>query len=196
MYQKYFKRLLDIFICLCLFPTLIIIYILVAITIKLDDKGPVIYKSKRIGKNFKIFIMYKFRSMKVNVPFIINADGSIFNSKTDERVTRVGRVLRETSIDELPQIINVLKGDMSLIGPRPGDVESINTYAEDEKDKVLVRPGITGYTQAYYRNSINVREKRLLDAWYVHNVSFKLDFKILLKTFVTVVKREGLYTNE
>src|SRR5699024_3695844 len=90
---------------------------------------------------------------------------------------------------------NVLKGDMSIIGPRAGDVESKDTYAKDEKDKLLIRPGITGYTQAYYRNNLGVREKRLYDAWYAHNVSFSLDIKIFFKTVQTVLKRENIYTN-
>ena len=117
------------------------------------------------------------------------------NSDTDQRVTRVGHFLRETSLDEIPQVFNVLKGDMSIIGPRAGDVESKDTYAKDEKDKLLIRPGITGYTQAYYRNNLGVREKRLYDAWYAHNVSFFLDIKIFLKTVRTVLKRENIYTN-
>ena len=131
--------------------------------------------------------MLKFRSMRVNAPDLRNDDGSTFNSDKDPRVTKVGHFLRETSIDELPQIFNILKGDMSIIGPRPGDVESKDTYSEDEKDKLLIRPGITGYT--------GVREKRLYDAWYAHNVSLFLDIKIFFKTISTVVKRENIYTN-
>lgn len=110
-------------------------------------------------------------------------------------MTKIGRILRETSIDEIPQVFNVLKGDMSIIGPRAGDVESKDTYGSDEKDKLLIRPGITGYTQAYYRNNLGVREKRLYDAWYAHNVSALLDVKIFFKTILTVLKRENLYTN-
>ena len=137
----------------------------------------------------------KFRSMKVDSPDLRNSDGSTFNSETDNRVTRVGRFLRETSLDELPQCFNVLIGNMSLIGPRAGDVESKGTYEEDEKDKLLVRPGISGYTQAYFRNHIGVREKRLYDAWYSHSVSLWLDIKIIFKTIATVLKRDNVYTN-
>lgn len=133
--------------------------------------------------------------MKVNSPNILNEDGSTFNAADDERVTRVGKFMRETSIDELPQIFNVFKGEMSLIGPRPGDVESIDTYEEDEKGKMLVVPGISGYTQAYYRNNLTVREKRLKDAWYAKNISFILDTKIFFKTIRTVLKKENIYTN-
>ena len=101
----------------------------------------------------------------------------MYNSVHDERVTKVGKLLRETSLDEIPQLFNIIKGEMSIIGPRAGDVESKDTYADDEKDKLLVRPGVSGYSQAYYRNSIGVREKRLFDAAYAHNVSFILDGK-------------------
>lgn len=194
IYSK-IKRFLDIGISLVMLPILLILIIIVGILIKLDDHGSIFYKSKRIGKNFKIFDMYKFRSMKEGAPNILNEDGSTYNSKDDERVTKVGKFLRETSLDEVPQLLNVLKGDMSLIGPRPGDVESIDTYKPDEKDKMLVCPGITGYTQAYYRNNLSVREKRLKDAWYAKNLSFALDIKIFFKTIKTVLKKENLYTN-
>ena len=139
--------------------------------------------------------MLKFRSMKVNAPDLRNDDGSTYNSATDNRITRVGHLIRETSLDELPQCWNVLIGQMSLIGPRAGDVESKDTYETDEKDKMLVRPGISGYAQAYFRNNLGVREKRLYDAWYAHNVSFWLDVKIFFKTIVTVLKQENVYTN-
>lgn len=195
IYQLVFKRLFDIMVCLIAIPFLLIILIPVAIAIKIEDHGPVFYRSGRLGVGFKEFGMLKFRSMKVNAPDLRNDDGSTFNSDKDQRVTKVGHFLRETSIDEIPQIFNILKGDMSIIGPRPGDVESKDTYAEDEKDKLLIRPGITGYTQAYYRNNLGVREKRLYDAWYAHNVSLLLDVKIFFKTISTVLKRENIYTN-
>lgn len=194
-YQNTIKRCIDILISVAILPFIIVITLPVAIAIKLEDGGPVFYKSRRLGKGFKEFDMLKFRSMKVNAPDIRNNDGSTYNSQEDNRVTRIGRFIRETSLDELPQCINVLCGDMSLIGPRAGDVESKDTYEADEKDKLLVRPGISGYTQAYYRNNIGVRDKRLYDAWYAHNVSFLLDIKIILKTIVTVLKRENVYTN-
>ena len=194
-YQLFFKRVIDIVLCLIVTIPLLLITIPIAIAIKIEDGGPVFYKSRRLGKGFKEFNMLKFRSMKVNAPDLRNDDGSTFNSKSDDRVTRIGRFLRETSLDELPQIFNVLFGHMSLIGPRAGDVESKDTYEEDEKDKLLIRPGVSGYTQAYYRNNLGVREKRLYDAWYAHNVSLWLDIKILFKTVGTVLKRENVYTN-
>lgn len=194
-YQLVVKRAIDIIACLVAMPFVMLILIPVAIAIKIEDHGPLFYSSKRIGKGFKEFGMLKFRSMKVNAPDLRNDDGSTYNSKSDPRVTKIGHFLRETSLDEIPQVFNVLAGQMSIIGPRAGDVESKDTYEEDEKDKLLIRPGITGYTQAYYRNGLGVREKRLYDAWYAHSVSFLLDVKIFFKTILTVLKRENIYTN-
>ncbi len=196
MYQCVVKRIIDILVCILIFPLILLVGLPIAVAIKLEDGGPVFYRSRRIGKEFREFDMLKFRSMKMNVPDWRNSDGSTYNSRTDQRVTRIGRLIRETSMDELPQCINVLRGEMSLIGPRAGDVESKDTYEEDERDKLLVRPGIGGYTQAYYRNHIGVREKRLYDAWYAHNVSLGLDVKIFFRTAVAVLKRENIYTNE
>ena len=194
-YQVVLKRIIDIVLCIIILPIILLITIPIAIAIKIEDGGPVFYKSRRLGKDFKEFNMLKFRSMTVNAPDLRNEDGSTFNSQNDSRVTRIGRFIRETSLDELPQCLNVLVGHMSILGPRAGDVESKNTYEEDEKDKLLIRPGISGYTQAYYRNNLGVREKRLYDAWYAHNVSIWLDIKILFKTAATVLKRENVYTN-
>lgn len=195
IYQIVLKRFIDILLCIVILPFVLLITIPIAIGIKIEDGGSVFYKSRRLGRGFKEFDMLKFRSMKIDAPDLRNGDGSTYNSQSDNRVTRIGRFLRETSIDELPQCFNVLFGHMSLIGPRAGDVESKDTYEKDEKDKMLVRPGISGYTQAYYRNNLGVREKRLYDAWYAHNVSFWLDIKIFCKTVVTVLKRENVYTN-
>lgn len=196
IYVKFVKRGLDLLLTLLTVPFFLILLILVGIAIKKEDAGPIFYKSRRIGKNFKVFTMYKFRSMRVNAPNRYNPDGSTYNSKKDERLTKVGKILRETSIDETPQIINVIKGDMSIIGPRPGDYESIGTYEEDEVGKMKVLPGITGYSQAFYRNTISVREKRLKDVWYSEHVSFGLDVTIFIKTIFTVLKREKIYSDE
>ena len=129
------------------------------------------------------------------LPYYLIEDGNTYNAKDDFRVTKIGKFLRETSIDETPQILNVLKGDMSIVGPRASLAIELDTYMDDEMDKMKVRPGITGYTQAYYRNGLSSREKRLKDAWYANNVSFWLDLKIFFKTILTVLKREGLYSN-
>lgn len=195
MYKSLIKPICDWIIAVLAFPFFCILWIIVAIAIKLEDGGPVFYMAERIGKNSKKLMMYKFRSMKVNAENILNADGSTFNSKDDPRVTKVGKFLRETSLDETAQLLNMLKGEMSLIGPRASGWDALETYQSDEIDKMKVCPGITGYTQAYFRNSISVREKRLKDAWYANNVSLWLDIKIFFKTIQTVLKHDNVYTN-
>lgn len=195
MYVHFFKPACDWLIALMAFPFFCIIWLCVAIAIKLEDGGPVFYMAERIGKNSKKLMMYKFRSMKVNAPNILNPDGSTYNAKDDPRVTKVGRFLRETSLDETAQILNMLKGEMSLIGPRASGWSALDDYKSDEVHKMNVRPGLSGYTQAYYRNSIGVREKRLKDAWYADNISFWLDVKIFFKTIQTVLKHDNVYTN-
>lgn len=195
LYVILVKRFFDILISLCALPFLLLFIAIIGIAIKIEDGGPVFYMAERIGKDSKKLKMFKFRSMKVNAPNLTNPDGSTYNSKNDPRVTKVGRFLRETSLDETAQLLNVLKGDMSLIGPRASGWGALDSYQPDEIDKMKVRPGITGYTQAYYRNSIGVREKRLYDAWYANNVSFWLDIKIFFKTIVVVLKHENVYTN-
>ena len=195
IYQHYIKRFIDVILSLVVLPIALLLMIPIAVAVKVTDGGPILYKSKRLGIGFREFDMLKFRSMKINAPDIRNADGSTFNSVHDERVTKIGKLLRETSLDEIPQLFNIIKGEMSIIGPRAGDVESKDTNADDEKDKLLVRPGVSGYSQAYYRNSIGVREKRLFDAAYAHNVSFILDLKILVHTAITVIRRKDIYTN-
>lgn len=195
-YVKFVKRIADIIIGIAALPFLVLIIAFVGIAIKIDDGGPVFYKAKRIGKNSVIFDMYKFRSMIVDAPNLTNKDGSTYNAPDDERVTRVGKFIRKTSIDELPQFLNVLIGNMTFIGPRASGAGALGTYQPDEEGKMLVKPGITGYTQAYHRNGLSVREKRLKDAWYAENVTFGLDVKIFFKTIVTVLKRDKVYTNE
>ena len=196
MYKKYLKRFFDIIISVILLIPLSIVFIFVSLAIFIEDGTPIIYAGERLGKNSKVFKMYKFRSMYVNAADIRNNDGSTYNSKNDPRVTKVGHIIRELSIDELPQIINVLKGDMSIIGPRASVGNSLSDYRADELAKLSVKPGITGYSQAYYRNSLSQHEKRLKDAWYANHLSFFLDVKIFFKTIETVLLRKGLYTNE
>lgn len=193
---KFIKRTFDLICSLIAFPIFCILYVIVGIAIKIEDRGPVFYMAERIGKDGTLLRMYKFRSMKVNSPNIVNPDGSTYNSPTDARLTKVGKFIRETSIDEIPQIINVIKGEMSLIGPRASEYDALPGYKEDELDKLKVLPGITGYTQAFFRNGLTTREKRLKDAWYANNASLCLDTKIFFKTIQTVLKRENVYTNQ
>ena len=170
----------------------VLVFIPVFILIKLDDGGPVFYPSKRIGKNGKSFKMMKFRSMRVNAPDLRMEDGSTYNAKDDPRVTRVGRFLRESSLDEIPQLLNVLQGSMSLIGPRP-DIHIHEKYADEVRYNLQVRPGITGYSQAFYRSETTWLEKIRNDRYYVDHLSLGLDLKILIRTFILVIKREKTY---
>lgn len=196
MYKKFFKRWLDFVFSLMAMPFIGIITLIVGPLIYLEDKGSIFYLAKRRGIHGTIFNMYKFRSMKMNAPDIRNKDNSTYNSPDDPRITKIGKVLRNTSIDELPQLINVLKGDMSLIGPRPITIDRpLSDYDEKRKIRLTVRPGITGYAQAYFRNNISQEDKLQKDAEYAQNVTFLGDLKILCKTIETVLMRKNIYTN-
>ena len=195
MYQI-IKRFFDILFSLMIVPIVAVLYVFVGIAIKMEDGGPVIYKAQRIGLHGKIYNMYKFRSMKVNAPDIRLADGSTYNGKDDPRVTRIGRIIRETSIDELPQIFNILLGQMSFIGPRPDPPDWMERYPEESLRFLNVKPGITGYSQAYYRNSADSMDKIWNDVFYADNVSLMLDIKILFKTIAVVLKRENIYRED
>lgn len=195
IYKKYGKRCCDIILSIVGLPFFAIVFIPTAIAIKAEDRGPVFYNALRLGKDGKTFKMYKFRSMKVNAPDIRLEDGSTYNGEDDSRVTKVGRFIRKTSIDETPQLLNVLKGDMSFIGPRPDLLDAIKIYNEKEKEKLSVRPGITGYNQAYYRNSVNAKNKFKNDLKYIENLSLKVDFKILFGTFRSVLKKDNIFIN-
>lgn len=192
MYVHFFKRLIDILIGLCALPFVVLVILVFGPIIYLSDKGSIFYKAKRIGQYGKPFPMYKFRSMKENAPDIRLKDGSTYNGDDDPRVTKLGRFLRKTSLDEIPQILNVLKGDMSWIGPRPDPLDWLDKYNEEERVFLNVRPGITGYNQAYYRNSANAQEKINNDVYYAKNISFALDVKIIFKTIKTVLFRENV----
>ncbi len=196
MYQNVFKRIFDLVLSIIGLPFFVIIFIIVAPFIYFEDRGPVFYSGERIGRNGKIFKMHKFRSMKVNAPDIRLADGSTYNGKDDPRVTKVGRFLRETSLDEAPQILNILKGEMSFVGPRPDPPDWIDKYPEEYRVFLMARPGITGYSQAYYRNSDESTDKMKHDAYYAEHISFVFDARIVLKTVKTVLKRENLYREE
>ena len=194
MYKHFFKRFLDILVALIALPFVLLAIIIFAPIIYITDPGPIFYNAERRGKGGKTFKMFKLRSMYVNAPDIRNADGSTFNSDNDPRVTKVGRFMRKTSLDEVPQLLNVLIGDMSLVGPRPTlavtPYEELTGYA---KERFASRPGITGYAQAYYRNAIGQQEKFKYDCYYNENMSFLLDIKILFKTVQSVLVHENIY---
>lgn len=196
MYKNFFKRVIDLVIALCALPFVILIIIIVAPIIYFDDRGPIFYAGKRIGLHGKPFGMLKFRSMKVNAPDIRLEDGSTYNGDDDPRVTKVGRFLRKTSLDEIPQFLNVLVGQMSVIGIRPDPLDWLEKYNEHERIILTVKPGITGYNQAYFRNSADGETKLRNDVYYAEHISFWLDVKIFLKTIKTVLFRENINVDE
>ena len=198
MLYSFFKRLFDIVLSLLAMPFVLLIVLIFSPIIYFTDRGPVFYNAPRLGRNGRIFKMYKLRSMKMNSPNILNADGSTYNGEDDPRVTKVGRFIRKTSIDEFPQFLNVLKGDMSIVGPRAhltNDYRGYEFLDEKRKKRLDVRPGITGYSQAYFRNSATSDQKIEHDVYYAENVSVWLDIKILFKTVFSVLKRENIYVN-
>ena len=193
MYKKYIKRCFDFCIALIATPFVLLIIVILAPLIYFDDKGPVFYNANRRGLHGETFKMLKLRSMYVNSPDLRNDDGSTFNGDNDPRVTKIGRFMRKTSIDELPQILNVLKGDMSFVGPRPTlATKSFDEIELERRKRYEVRPGVTGYAQAYFRNSISQEDKFKYDKYYVEHVSLLFDLKILIKTFTSVLKRENI----
>lgn len=199
MYVHFFKRLIDILIGLCALPFVVLVVTIFAPIIFLTDKGPVFYNATRAGKDYKPFKMFKLRSMYVNSPDLKNPDGSTFNSDNDPRVTPVGKFMRKTSLDEIPQFLNVLIGDMSFMGPRPKLytlAKSLETMNQDHRDSYKIKPGITGYAQAYFRNSITNEEKFHWDAYYANNISFIMDLKIVFKTIKSVLFRENINTEQ
>lgn len=196
LYRKYVKRILDILLSLLLLPLLFLCLIIVGPMIWLSDKGPIFYNSLRLGYHGKVFSMYKLRTMHQNAPDLRLKDGSTYNSDDDPRLTKIGGFLRKTSIDEIPQIINVLKGDMSFIGPRPDLPEHIHVYIDDENQKLNVRPGISGYNQAFYRNSVEWKGRLRNDVYYTQHLSFTLDCKVLIRTILTVFGHQNVYISE
>lgn len=198
MIYRFFKRFFDILLSLIALPFVLLIILIFAPIIYFTDKGPVFYNAPRLGRKGKVFKMYKLRSMKVNSPNLKAADGSTYNAADDPRVTKIGRLMRKTSIDEVPQFLNVLKGDMSFIGPRAHLTTNYKGYDqldEPHKRRLDVRPGITGYSQAYYRNSATSAQKMENDVYYVEHLSFGLDVKIIFKTVASVLKRENIYVS-
>lgn len=175
------KRAIDIGVSLVGIILLTPMLIIVAILIKLDSPGPVFYLSQRMGRNGRLFTLYKFRSMHVNSPVLRYPDGSMRVEKKDQRVTRVGRILR-LGFDELPQLLNVLKGDMSLIGPRPDPPEALQYYSGDERRRLSVRPGLTGLAQVTGRTDIPWQKRVEYDLEYLDRQSLWLDCKIAFDT--------------
>jgi len=199
------KVVFNYLLALCLMPILLPLIVVFAFLIKIESKGPVFFKQKRIGKNCKPFYIYKFRSMYKNADKILeellekNEElrkewEQNHKLKNDPRITKIGKFLRKTSLDELPQIFNVLKGDMAFVGPRPVTEEELNKfYKENKKFYCMVKPGITGLWQVSGRNDISYEERVQIDKWYVINWSLWLDVIILIKTFKAIFTQKGVY---
>ncbi len=204
LFYLYMKRLIDIFgslIGICI--TSIIMAFLFVFYIVGEHKGPMFYKQKRIGKYGKKFYIYKFRSMIVNAEEKLVENEVLYKKyinnnfkleqDDDPRITKIGRFLRRTSLDEFPQFFNVLKGEMSLVGPRPTVEEELKYYNEKIGDFLSVKPGVTGYWQASGRSNIGYPRRVDIELYYIYNQSLALDIKILFKTIIQVVKRKGAY---
>ncbi len=188
MYKKYIKRLLDIVISLFALIILSPVMLIVAILVRIKLGSPIIFKQERPGKDEKIFKLYKFRSMSDKK----DENGKLLSD--EERLTKFGKMLRATSLDELPELVNILKGEMSLIGPRPLAVCYLPYYNEKEKKRHTVRPGLTGLAQINGRNTLNWEDRFAYDIEYVNNITFINDLKILLKTVYKVFKKDGIET--
>ncbi len=183
MYKRYVKRMIDFIIALVGLIVLSPIFLILSILIKIDSKGPVLYNQERIGKNGKVFKIHKFRSMCVGAE-----GGGVYSDKKDSRVTRVGRIIRATSLDELPQLWNMLVGEMALIGPRPPLTYhpwKYDEYTDQQKRMFEVRPGMTGWAQINGRKDVEWHRRIELNVWYVDHVSALLDIKIF---FITIFK--------
>lgn len=196
MYLRFGKRICDLAVGIVALPFVLIIIAVLAPIIHFEDKGPVFYNAPRVGKDGRDFKMYKLRSMRVNAPDLVMEDGSTYNGADDPRMTKIGAFMRRTSLDEIPQFLNVLKGDMSVVGPRPDLRRETELYEGDEGEKLTVKPGITGYAAVYGRNSLPWHDRLALDVYYVRNVTFVLDVKVFFRTFATVFKQEGIYVED
>ena len=190
MYIKFFKRFFDLTISILALIVLSPLFLVVAVAIKATSKGPAIFKQVRLGKNGKTFKMYKFRSMCLNAE---NIGTGQYSFKNDPRVTKVGRFIRATSIDELPQLVNIIKGDMSLIGFRPTLTYHpwpFDKYTDEQKKMFRLRPGLTGWAQIHGRKDVLWEDRIAMNVWYSENVSFWLDVKIFFITIKKVLKNE------
>ena len=190
MYRNVIKRAIDCMVSFLVLAVGAVPMLIVAILIKLDSPGPVLFKQERIGKNGKVFKILKFRSMCQGAE---HTGSGVYSGKNDARVTRIGRILRATSIDELPQAINILRGDMALIGPRPPLTYhpwSYEDYTEKQKRMFEVRPGITGWAQVCGRKNVEWHKRIRLNVWYIDHISFRLDLRIFLMTIFKILRNE------
>lgn len=194
------KRIFDFIGATCGLIILSPLMLIIAFLIKKEDHGPIFYKQVRVGKYGKSFKMYKFRSMSVNADQLLNklkdkndVEGPMFKMKDDPRVTKIGHFIRKHSLDELPQFLNVIKGDMSLVGPRPPIPSEVAEYSEYDKQRLYVMPGCTGLWQATERNEVGFNEMIQLDITYIRKASFLFDLWIIWKTITIIIKPNGSY---
>lgn len=190
MYKAFFKRLLDIVLSLCGIIVLSPIFLIVAVAIIIDDPGPIFFTQKRVGKNKKLFKILKFRSMKMSTP---HDTPTHMLSNPDQYITKVGNILRKTSLDELPQIFNILAGQMSIIGPRPALWNQYDLIEERDKYGANdITPGLTGWAQINGRDALEIHDKARFDGEYASNVTFVMDWKCFWRTIVKVLKHDGV----
>lgn len=187
MYRKYIKRILDFILASILLVVLLPFMLILAMIIKRDG-GPAIFKQQRSGKNGTVFTLYKFRSM--------TPSNNVHNFKKEDEITKIGKFIRNTSLDELPQLVNILKGEMSFIGPRPWITDYSRYFTDHQMRRLEVLPGITGLAQCSGRNNISIIEKINLDIYYIDRVSFKMDLYIFFKSIISVLKKEGTISSK
>ena len=199
IYNKYIKSFIDIVLSFIVLVLLSPVFLIIAICIKIESKGPVFFVHKRVGKNGKMIGIYKFRSMVANAEELIKQFTpeqmkefkENFKLENDPRITKVGSFLRKTSLDELPQLVNILKGDLSIIGPRPVIGEELEKYGINKEKFLSVTPGLTGYWAANGRSCTSYEKRMEMELYYIDNLSWKMDIKVFFKTILSVIKREG-----
>lgn len=196
---RYIKRFMDVILATIALVVLSPIFLIIAIAIKIESKGPVFFKHTRIGKNGKIIKLYKFRSMVINAEELIKSFTpeqmqeykENYKLTNDPRITKIGKFLRKTSLDELPQLLNIIKGELSIIGPRPVVTDELEKYGANTKKFLSVTPGLTGYWAANGRSCTTYEQRMQMELYYIDNLSLKMDIKVFFKTIEAVIKREG-----
>lgn len=196
---RYIKRFMDVILATIALVVLSPIFLIIAIAIKIESKGPVFFKHARIGKNGKIIKLYKFRSMVINAEELIKSFTpeqmkeykENYKLTNDPRITKIGKFLRKTSLDELPQLLNIIKGDLSIIGPRPVVTDELKKYGTNTEKFLSVTPGLTGYWAANGRSCTTYEQRMQMELYYIDNLSLKMDIKVFFKTIEAVIKREG-----
>lgn len=196
---RYIKRFMDVILATIALVVLSPIFLIIAIAIKIESKGPVFFKHTRIGKNGKIIKLYKFRSMVINAEELIKSFTpeqmkeykENYKLTNDPRITKIGKFLRKTSLDELPQLLNIIKGDLSIIGPRPVVTDELKKYWANTEKFLSVTPGLTGYWAANGRSCTTYEQRMQMELYYIDNLSLKMDIKVFFKTIEAVIKREG-----